>query len=97
MGAELARKRAGKATETKMSERQLADFARSPKKKLPKRGSGLLTPIGQRTLAGFQQKWGDDEGHQKFEAAVAAGTLSRSTMFKSPGNRHDDGKFRTKN
>lgn len=35
MGAELARKRAGKATETGMSEKQLEDFARreAPSKK----------------------------------------------------------------
>jgi hypothetical protein len=36
MGAELARKRAGKATETKMTESQLEDFAKSVK---PKKGS----------------------------------------------------------
>jgi hypothetical protein len=29
-GAELARKRAGKPTETRMSETQLADFAKKP-------------------------------------------------------------------
>ena len=31
-GAELARKRAGKATETQMTESQLRDFARKPKR-----------------------------------------------------------------
>jgi hypothetical protein len=36
-GAELARKRAGKATETKMTESQLEDFAKSTLK--PKKGS----------------------------------------------------------
>ena len=36
MGAELARKRAGKQTETGMSEKQLKEFATKPKgKKLP--------------------------------------------------------------
>lgn len=30
MGAELARKRAGKKTKTKMSEKQLSDFASKP-------------------------------------------------------------------
>lgn len=36
MGAELARKRAGKKTQTGMSEKQLEDFATKPKgKKLP--------------------------------------------------------------
>ena len=33
MGAELARKRAGHATRTGMSESQLRDFARKPKKR----------------------------------------------------------------
>lgn len=37
MGAELARKRAGKKTKTKMSLDQLIDFASTPKKNLPKR------------------------------------------------------------
>lgn len=32
MGAELARKRAGEKTETGMSEKQLRDFARKPKR-----------------------------------------------------------------
>jgi len=32
MGAELARKRAGKSTSTKMTEQQLRDFARKPKR-----------------------------------------------------------------
>jgi hypothetical protein len=31
MGAELGRKRAGKKTETGMSEKQLSDFAKKPK------------------------------------------------------------------
>lgn len=33
MGAELARKRAGKKTQTGMSESQLRDFAKKPKRK----------------------------------------------------------------
>jgi hypothetical protein len=33
MGAELARKRAGKKTKTGMSEKQLEDFAAKPRKK----------------------------------------------------------------
>lgn len=32
MGAELARKRAGEATQTGMTENQLRDFARKPKR-----------------------------------------------------------------
>ena len=37
MGAELARKRAGKKTQTGMSEQQLEDFARTKRRGLPKR------------------------------------------------------------
>lgn len=33
MGADLARKRAGKPTKTNMSEKQLEDFAKKPRKK----------------------------------------------------------------
>ena len=36
MGAELARKRAGKKTKTDMSEKQLSDFAHKPRKKKSK-------------------------------------------------------------
>jgi hypothetical protein len=35
MGAELARKRAGKKTKTKMSVKQLLEFASTPRKGLP--------------------------------------------------------------
>lgn len=37
MGAELARKRAGKKTNIKMSEKQLSDFASTKTKSLPVR------------------------------------------------------------
>jgi len=37
MGAELARKRAGKRTHTKMSEKQLEEFASTKRKGLPAR------------------------------------------------------------
>lgn len=37
MGAELARKRAGKKTKTKMTEKQLEEFASVKKKKLRKK------------------------------------------------------------
>ena len=37
MGAELARKRAGKRTKTKMSERQLEEYASTKHKGLPKK------------------------------------------------------------
>jgi len=39
MGAELARKRKGKKTKTKMSESQLEDFASTKRSKLPTRAS----------------------------------------------------------
>ena len=37
MGAELSRKRAGKKTKTGMSEKQLRDFAKKPKRKKRKK------------------------------------------------------------
>ena len=37
MGAELARKRAGKKTRTRMSEKQLKEYAATPRKGLPAR------------------------------------------------------------
>ena len=37
MGAELARKRAGKSTQTGMSEKQLREFASVKRRNLPKR------------------------------------------------------------
>ena len=98
MGAELARVRAGQKSKTGMSESQLEDFAKKKKKKkkLPTHGSGLLSPLGQRTLRGYMDKWGDTAGHAKFEAAVESGILHRDRMFKSPGTRHTDGKFQSR-
>ena len=40
MGAELARQRAGKGTKTGMSEKQLKDFAATPRKGLPTKKKG---------------------------------------------------------
>jgi hypothetical protein len=40
MGAELARKRSGKATKTKMSEQQLEEFAAKPKGRKSTRKKG---------------------------------------------------------
>lgn len=37
MGAELARKRAGKKTKTKMTERQLGEYASTKRKGLPRK------------------------------------------------------------
>jgi hypothetical protein len=45
-GAELARKRAGKATETKMTESQLEDFAKSTLK--PKKAAAPKRPKSDR-------------------------------------------------
>lgn len=39
MGAELARKRAGESTSTKMTESQLHDFASTKRKGLPKKAT----------------------------------------------------------
>jgi hypothetical protein len=83
-GADLARARAGKKTKTGMSEEQLEDFARKPKKKLPpkrKRGSGELTPLGQRIMQGFESRFGS-EGHGRFEKALSDGRLERDKIFK---------------
>ena len=61
-----------------------AEFAADRKKrKLPKRGSGELTPLGSRTLAGYQEKWGTEPGHAKFEAAIESGVLSHDRMMKN--------------
>lgn len=91
MGAELGRKRRGQKTRTGMSEEQLEEFATKPKKRLPKkkkRGSGELSPLGQRVLQGYEKKWGS-EGHARFEKAVAEGRVDREKMFK----RSESGKF----
>lgn len=47
-GAELSRKRAGAETVTGMSEGQLRDFARKPKKKRPERDSAQGRAIRRR-------------------------------------------------
>jgi hypothetical protein len=79
-GAELGRKRAGEKTKTGMSESQLKDFAKKvPKKR--KRGSGELSPLGQRVMQGYEKKFGD-EGHARFEAAVREGRVDRDKMFR---------------
>jgi hypothetical protein len=73
-----------------------ADEKRKKKRELPKRGSGLLTPLGQRTLDGFMDKYGDAAGHTKFESAVERGVIDRAKMFKNPGPRHATGKFQSR-
>ena len=40
MGAELGRKRAGKKTKTKMTEKQLKEYASTPRKGLPEKKKG---------------------------------------------------------
>jgi uncharacterized protein DUF3008 len=44
MGAELARKRAGKKTKTGMSAKQLSDFASTKRKGLPSRAARSAGP-----------------------------------------------------
>lgn len=51
MGAELARKRAGKGTQTGMSEQQLSDFASTPRKGLPMKAPPLKTAAGKAAMA----------------------------------------------
>ena len=46
MGAELARKRAGKKTRTGMSEEKLSDFSSKPKKQYKSHNSPLAIGIG---------------------------------------------------
>lgn len=50
MGAELARKRAGKATKTGMSESQLEDFAATKRTGLPTRVK-MKTAAGKKAMA----------------------------------------------
>ena len=52
MGAELARKRAGKATRTGMSESQLRDFATTRRKGLPARKK--YKPGGKGQVLGYK-------------------------------------------
>ena len=49
MGAELARKRAGKATKTGMTEPQLKDFAGTKHKGLPEKVK-MKTPAGKAAM-----------------------------------------------
>lgn len=50
MGAELARKRAGKKTVTGMSEQQLREFAKTKRKGLPKRKKPSLVAKTKKRL-----------------------------------------------
>ena len=99
MGMQLAKKRRGEKTDVDMTESQIRDFAkkRKKKKKLPTHGSGLLTPLGQRTLGGYQEKFGDSEGHAKFDSAVESGMLERKKMFMGAPTRDARGGFRSQN
>lgn len=89
-GAELARAREGDETKTGMATEKLAEMAAKPKggyKKLksgslPTHGSGALSPIGQRVVAGYESKYGKEAGHDKFEQAIKDGRIDRSKMFK---------------
>ena len=45
MGAELARRRAGKKTKTGMSESQLGEYASTKRKGLPKRKSQIIARL----------------------------------------------------
>jgi hypothetical protein len=96
MGMQLAKVRSGQKSDTGMTEAQIDDFAKKPKKGYPKKsgslpthGSGELSPIGQRVVAGYHDRFGPAEGHKKFEAAVAEGRVDKAKMFK----RKATGKF----
>jgi hypothetical protein len=45
-----------------------------------KPGEAALTALGRRTLAGFQKKYGEEEGETKFNAAISRGTIDRKKM-----------------
>src|SRR5437879_5771818 len=68
-----------------------AAVKRKVKAKYPniEQGSGELTDLGQLTLSRFQEKFGTEAGHKKFEQAVDDGHISRPKMF-----RQHEGKFR---
>ncbi len=68
-----------------------AAVKRKVKAKYPgiEQGSGELTDLGQLTLSRFQEKFGTESGHKKFEQAVDDGHISRPKMF-----RQHEGKFR---
>ncbi len=42
--------------------------------------ASALTPLGQRTKAGFEKKFGKTVGDQKFEAAMSSGMIDRAKM-----------------
>jgi hypothetical protein len=60
-----------------------AEFAadRKKKKRLPTHGSGELTPLGQRTLGGYIDRWGDESGRAKFHSAADRGLIDKLKMF----------------
>lgn len=49
-----------------------------------------LTAIGKRTLAGFKQRYGEEEGEAKFQAAMDNGTIDRAKMEKEPDKEPAD-------
>ncbi len=40
-----------------------------------------LTPLGQRTLAGFQTKYGQTDGQARFQKAVSAGHIDPAKLY----------------
>jgi hypothetical protein len=39
-----------------------------------------LTPLGQRTLAGFKKRYGEEEGETRFNRAMENGAIDRKKM-----------------
>ena len=64
-----------------------AAVRRAVKKKYPNigKGSGTLTRMGQKTLAGLQTKYGDAAGKTRFHAQIKAGRLDAKKMLVSGG------------
>ena len=56
MGADLARARAGKKTQTGMSASQLSDFASTPRTGLPLHVPKMKTPAGKAAMAKLRRR-----------------------------------------
>jgi hypothetical protein len=42
-----------------------------------------LTELGERTLAGYRERWGPDEGRTKFNEALEFGYIEKKKMVRS--------------
>lgn len=79
MGAELSRKRAGKKTKTKMSAKQLEEYASTPRGGLPKRAKKKRVGAGQAAPTSPA-----DAMMRRRQAAVGAPPLGSGRRFTAP-------------